>query len=86
MVLASGARARRPILRLCVRFEPVNWNRTLNAVLPGIIDTPRNRASATPEAIARWTKPDAIARVIRWLCSDEAAIISGAAIPVYGQS
>jgi NAD(P)-dependent dehydrogenase (short-subunit alcohol dehydrogenase family) len=59
---------------------------TANAVLPGIIDTPRNRASATPEAIARWTKPDAIARVIRWLCSDEGAIISGAAIPVYGQS
>jgi NAD(P)-dependent dehydrogenase (short-subunit alcohol dehydrogenase family) len=57
-----------------------------NAVLPGIIDTPSNRAGAPPEAIARWTKPDAIARVIRWLCSDEAAIISGAAIPVYGQS
>jgi NAD(P)-dependent dehydrogenase (short-subunit alcohol dehydrogenase family) len=40
----------------------------------------------TVGAITRWTKPDEIARVIRWLCSDEAAIISGAAIPVYGQS
>jgi NAD(P)-dependent dehydrogenase (short-subunit alcohol dehydrogenase family) len=59
---------------------------TANAVLPGIIDTPRNRMGAPPEAIARWTKPAEIARVIRWLCSDEAAIISGAAIPVYGQS
>jgi NAD(P)-dependent dehydrogenase (short-subunit alcohol dehydrogenase family) len=59
---------------------------TVNAVLPGIIDTPANRVGAEPEAIARWTKPDEIARVIRWLCSDEAAIISGAAIPVYGQS
>ena len=59
---------------------------TVNAVLPGLIDTPANRVGAEPEAITRWTKPDEIARVIRWLCSDEAAIISGAAIPVYGQS
>jgi NAD(P)-dependent dehydrogenase (short-subunit alcohol dehydrogenase family) len=59
---------------------------TVNAVLPGIIDTPANRIGAEPEAITRWTNPDEIARVIRWLCSDEAAIISGAAIPVYGQS
>jgi NAD(P)-dependent dehydrogenase (short-subunit alcohol dehydrogenase family) len=59
---------------------------TVNAVLPGIIDTPANRVGAEPEAITRWTNPDEIARVIRWLCSDEAAIISGAAIPVYGQS
>jgi NAD(P)-dependent dehydrogenase (short-subunit alcohol dehydrogenase family) len=59
---------------------------SVNAVLPGTIDTPNNRAGARPEEIARWTKPEEIARVIRWLCSDEAAIISGAAIPVYGQS
>ena len=59
---------------------------TVNAVLPGTIDTPNNRAGARPEEIARWTKPEEIARVIRWLCSEEAAIISGAAIPVYGQS
>jgi NAD(P)-dependent dehydrogenase (short-subunit alcohol dehydrogenase family) len=59
---------------------------SVNAVLPGTIDTPNNRAGARPEEITRWTKPEEIARVIRWLCSDEAAIISGAAIPVYGQS
>lgn len=58
----------------------------VNAVLPGVIDTPSNRAGATAAAIARWTRPEEIARVIRWLCSDEAAIIGGAAIPVYGQS
>ncbi|HKO24863.1 MAG TPA: SDR family NAD(P)-dependent oxidoreductase, partial [Chloroflexota bacterium] len=44
---------------------------TVNAVLPGIIDTPANRVGAEAEAIRRWTKPDEIARVIRWLCSDE---------------
>ena len=58
----------------------------VNAVLPGTIDTPANRMGASPEEIARWTQPEEIARVIRWLCSDEAAIVSGAAIPVYGQS
>lgn len=59
---------------------------TVNAVLPGTIDTPSNRVGTTPDEIARWTTPDEIAGVIRWLCSDEAAIISGAAIPVYGHS
>jgi NAD(P)-dependent dehydrogenase (short-subunit alcohol dehydrogenase family) len=34
----------------------------------------------------KWTKPAAIAAVVCWLLSDEARIISGAAIPVYGRS
>src|ERR687883_1334432 len=67
-------------------LELKDYGISVNAVLPGTIDTPNNRAGARPEEIARWTKPEEIARVIRWLCSDEAAIISGAAIPVYGQS
>src|SRR3954470_4188606 len=50
-----------------------------NAVLPSVIDTPANRA-ATPDAdFDRWVKPAAIARVIRFLVSDESAVVSGAA-------
>jgi NAD(P)-dependent dehydrogenase (short-subunit alcohol dehydrogenase family) len=59
---------------------------TVNAVVPGTLDTQTNREGARPEQIARWTKPEEIARVIHWLCSADAAIVSGAAIPVYGQS
>lgn len=86
--VAAYATAKAGVLMLtsALALELQRHGVTVNAVLPGVIDTPANREGAEPKAIARWTSPDEIARVIRWLCSDEAAIISGAAIPVYGQS
>ena len=60
--------------------------RTANAVLPGMIDTPANRAAMPGADHSRWTPPAAIAKVIAWLASDEAWPVSGAAIPVYGDS
>jgi len=57
-----------------------------NSVLPSIIDTAANR-QAMPEAdFSKWPKPEEIARVILWLCSDDAKLVNGAAIPVYGDS
>jgi NAD(P)-dependent dehydrogenase (short-subunit alcohol dehydrogenase family) len=57
-----------------------------NAVLPSVIDTPANR-EATPDAdFSKWVKPEQIARVIRFLVSDDSAPISGAGIPVYGRA
>lgn len=55
-----------------------------NAVLPSMIDTPANRATMAPEDYGKLTPPDEIAAVIRFLCSDESAPTTGAAIPVYG--
>ena len=57
-----------------------------NAVLPGVIDTPANRAAQPDADHARWTAPADIARVIRFLVTDESAVVTGAAIPVYGRS
>jgi len=57
-----------------------------NTVLPSIIDTEANRQSMPKADFARWPKPEDIARVILFLCSDEAKVIQGAAIPVYGDS
>jgi NAD(P)-dependent dehydrogenase (short-subunit alcohol dehydrogenase family) len=57
-----------------------------NAVLPSVIDTPANR-QATPDAdFSKWVPPEQIARVIRFLVSEESAPISGAGIPVYGRA
>jgi NAD(P)-dependent dehydrogenase (short-subunit alcohol dehydrogenase family) len=57
-----------------------------NAVLPGTIDTPANRAAMPGADFSRWTPPEEIARVVLFLASAESAPVSGAAVPVYGQS
>jgi NAD(P)-dependent dehydrogenase (short-subunit alcohol dehydrogenase family) len=58
----------------------------VNSVLPSIIDTEANRKAMPGADFANWPKPEDIARVILFLCSDDARVIHGAAIPVYGDS
>jgi len=55
-----------------------------NSVLPSIIDTPANRRAMPGVDFAKWPKPEEIARVILFLCSDAARLIHGASVPVYG--
>jgi NAD(P)-dependent dehydrogenase (short-subunit alcohol dehydrogenase family) len=57
-----------------------------NSVLPSIIDTDANRKAMPHADYTTWPKPDDIARVILFLCSDDAKLIHGAAIPVYGNT
>lgn len=56
----------------------------VNAVLPGTIDTPANRAAMPDAKFDRWVSPDALADAILFLCSDAARAVHGAALPVYG--
>jgi NAD(P)-dependent dehydrogenase (short-subunit alcohol dehydrogenase family) len=58
----------------------------VNSILPSIIDTEANRKAMPNADFAKWPKPEEIARVILFLCSPEASLIHGAAIPVYGQT
>ena len=65
---------------------------TANVVAPGFIDTDMTRS--LPEAqqqqylaaipAGRFAQPDEVAKVVRFLASDEAGYISGAVIPVDG--
>jgi NAD(P)-dependent dehydrogenase (short-subunit alcohol dehydrogenase family) len=57
-----------------------------NAILPSVIDTPANRAASPDADHSRWVAPEAIAKVVRFLVSDESAPTSGAGIPVYGRA
>jgi NAD(P)-dependent dehydrogenase (short-subunit alcohol dehydrogenase family) len=58
----------------------------VNTVLPSVIDTPANRASSPDADHSRWVATSSISGVMAWLCSDEAADVSGAVIPVYGRA
>jgi NAD(P)-dependent dehydrogenase (short-subunit alcohol dehydrogenase family) len=57
-----------------------------NVILPSVIDTPANRASMPNADHERWVKPAEIATVISHLLSPDAAVTSGATIPVYGRA
>jgi NAD(P)-dependent dehydrogenase (short-subunit alcohol dehydrogenase family) len=60
-------------------------NITVNTILPGTIDTPRNRADMPKADFSRWVAPEAIADVIVFLASDGARAVNGAAIRVFGR-
>lgn len=58
----------------------------VNSILPSIIDTEENRKAMPGSDFAKWPKPEDIAKVILFLCSDDAKLIHGAAVPVYGNN
>lgn len=57
---------------------------TVNCILPSIIDTPANRAGMPTADFSRWPRAEEVARILVFLASDDARLINGAAIPVYG--
>jgi len=57
-----------------------------NSVLPSIIDTEANRRAMPKADFAQWPKPEEIARVILFLCSEDAKVIHGASVPVFGNT
>ncbi len=74
------------ILTESIAEEVKDLGINVNSLLVSIIDTPANRKGMPDEDHSRWVSPDDIAKVILFLISDDAAIINGAAIPVYGRA
>ena len=58
---------------------------TVNAILPSIMDTPRNRADMPKADFSRWVPLSAVADLMAFLVSDAAASITGALIPITGK-
>ena len=56
----------------------------VNAVLPSLIDTPRNRQDMPDAEHSTWVAPKDLARVICFLASDQARAVHGALVPVTG--
>jgi NAD(P)-dependent dehydrogenase (short-subunit alcohol dehydrogenase family) len=61
-----------------VKHQGIN----VNAVLPSLIDTPRNRADMPDADFSKWLAPADLANVICFLASDAARAVHGALIPV----
>lgn len=59
---------------------------TVNAVLPSTMATASNRASMPNADHSQWVPVSQVAATISWLLSPEAAIVSGALLPVYGRA
>ena len=58
---------------------------TVNAVLPSILDTARNRQDMPDADPAKWVAPADLARVMLFLASPGSRAITGALIPVTGR-
>ena len=59
---------------------------TANAILPGTIDHPVNRANMPKADPKTWVQPTEAAALILFLTSTEASGITGAAIPITGRA
>jgi NAD(P)-dependent dehydrogenase (short-subunit alcohol dehydrogenase family) len=83
---AAYAASKAAVLRLTesIAAEHRGNRITANCILPGTIDTPQNRAAMPDAKVSDWVSPDAIARLIAFLVSSEAAVVTGAAIPATG--
>ncbi len=66
---------------------------TVNAICPGLFDTDMARENCTPEQLAAYADsfpvgrlgdPDEVAGLVAFLCSSEAAYITGAALDING--
>lgn len=81
---AAYAVSKAAVLALTRTLALENRERSVrfNAVVPGTIDTPDNRAAMPDADFARWTSPAAIAEVIAFLLSPSSAPTTGAVVPV----
>jgi NAD(P)-dependent dehydrogenase (short-subunit alcohol dehydrogenase family) len=66
--------------------EVVGEDILVNAVAPGTLDTPANRASMPKADPSKWAKPDDVAETILYLASPDNRVTSGGIVPVYGRS
>ncbi len=84
---SAYAMSKAAILRLTesMATEVKGYGITVNAILPGTIDTESNRKSMPDADFSKWVKPEIIAETLLFLTRDDTAI-NGAAIPLYGQT
>jgi NAD(P)-dependent dehydrogenase (short-subunit alcohol dehydrogenase family) len=81
----SASKAALVSLVRTIALENQDRGISANSVLPGTMDTPRNRAADPKADASQWVQPSQVAALLVHLASDAAAQITGAAIPIYGR-
>ena len=66
--------------------EAKGSNVVTSVVVPSTIDTPQNRKAMPDNDPSKWVKPEAIAEIIYFHCTDIGAILREPLIKVYGNS
>ena len=66
--------------------EAKGKNVVTSVVVPSTIDTPQNRKAMPDADPAKWVKPEAIADVIYFYCTNEATVLREPMIKVYNNS
>jgi NAD(P)-dependent dehydrogenase (short-subunit alcohol dehydrogenase family) len=66
--------------------EAKGHNVVTSVVVPSTIDTPQNRKSMPDADPSSWVKPDAIADIIYFHCTDAASVLREPVIKVYNNS
>jgi NAD(P)-dependent dehydrogenase (short-subunit alcohol dehydrogenase family) len=84
----AAAKAALGMLTRNLALELAQHEIRVNSVAPGVIATPRNQADAErldPEVpLGRPGKPEEVAALVAWLCSDEAAYVTGSSYVMDG--
>ena len=77
-------KAGQEVLMLSLAQELKDTGVTANVILVRSIDVEHRREQEPTSENASWTTPEEIAAAIMYLCSEEAGMVNGARIPLYG--
>jgi NAD(P)-dependent dehydrogenase (short-subunit alcohol dehydrogenase family) len=84
----ASAKAALGMLTRALALELAEHNVRVNSVAPGVIATPRNESDAEaldPEVpLGRPGRPEEVASLVSWLCTDEAAYVTGSSYVMDG--
>ena len=85
--MSAYAAAKSAVHRMVESFadELKGENIRVNAVLPGTMDTPQNRADMPDADPSKWTRTSEVADTFAFLLSDAASGVTGVLLPVPGR-
>ena len=88
LAVYASAKAALGMLTRSLALELGPFNVRVNAVAPGVIATPRNEEDAqqlnSEVPLGRPGKPEEVAGLVAWLCSEEAAYVTGSSYVIDG--